>query len=90
MLKTHCKLESESDDFPFHHNTNLLQSVFIHISIKIISVQCDNGDVRILTGETKGQLEVCASKSWALVCYDEWSDVDSSVVCRQLGYASGE
>ena len=24
------------------------------------------------------------------MCYDGWTDVDSSVACRQLGYTSGE
>ena len=54
-----------------------------------IVVPCNDGDVR-LTEETMGPLDVCVNKRWATVCYNGWTDVDSSVVCRQLGYTSGE
>ena len=50
---------------------------------------CDDGDVR-LTEETMGPLMVCVNKRWVTVCYDGWTNVDSSVACRQLGYTSGE
>ena len=53
-------------------------------------MQCDDGDVRLLTGVMNGPLEVCVSKRWASVCFEGGSDVDAAVACRQLGYASGE
>ena len=53
-------------------------------------MQCDDGDVRVLTGEASGPIEVCFNKTWAKVCFDEWSDVDATVACRQLGYDSGK
>ena len=53
-------------------------------------VPCDDGDVRLLTEEILGPLKVCVNKRWVTVCYEGWTDVDSSVVCRQLGYTSGE
>ena len=56
----------------------------------IVIVQCDDGDVKILSGETTGQLEVCSYKRWATACVGGWSHADASVVCRQLGYSSGE
>ena len=53
-------------------------------------MQCDDGDVRILTGIPSGPLEVCVNKRWATLCSNGWSDVDASVACRQLGYDSGK
>ena len=39
-----------------------------------------------------GRLEVCVDGSWGTVCdmNNYWSEVDAHVVCRQLGYSSGE
>ena len=53
-------------------------------------MQCDDGDVRLLTGEIRGQLVVCVSKRWETIASRRWSDVEATVVCRQLGYDSGE
>ena len=53
-------------------------------------MQCNDGDIRLLTGETRGPLEVCVSKRWATLCPNGWSDVDAAVACRQLGYDSGK
>ena len=53
-------------------------------------MQCDDGDIRLWTGEIRGPLEVCVSKRWATVHRKEWSDVDATVACRQLGYDSGK
>ena len=53
-------------------------------------MQCDDGDIRLLTGEITGPLDVCVSKRWATVCSDGWSSIDATVACRQLGYAGGK
>ena len=53
-------------------------------------MQCDDGDIRLLTGEIQGPVEVCVSKRWATVCPFGWSDVEASVVCRQIGFRSGK
>ena len=53
-------------------------------------VPCDDGDVRLIPDETMGPLKVCVKRRWITVCYSGWSDIEASVVCRQLGYSSGE
>ena len=53
-------------------------------------MQCDDGDIRLLTGEIRGPLEVCVSKRWATVYSNRWYDADATVACRQLGYDSGK
>ena len=53
-------------------------------------MQCDDGDIQLLMGETSGQLDVCVSKRWTTVCPDGWTDVAAAVACRQLGYDSGK
>ena len=50
---------------------------------------CTDRDVRLQGGELSseiGQVEICMNGWWGLVCDDEWDDIDTSVVCRQLGY----
>ena len=50
---------------------------------------CSDRDVRLQGGDLSdeiGQVEVCVSGQWNLVCDDNWDDIDASVVCRQLGY----
>lgn len=61
--------------------------------LKIVNVYvtgyCRKGEVR-LTGspyDTVGKVEVCINgTSWGTICSDQWSDNDTSVVCKHLGY----
>ena len=53
---------------------------------------CDDGDVRVLMGETKGQVEMCTNRRWATLShnYNRWTDKEAIVACRQLGYSGGK
>ena len=49
---------------------------------------CNDGSVRLVDGpaRTEGRLEVCYSEVWGRVCDSSWSNLEASVVCKQLGY----
>ncbi|XP_048116111.1 neurotrypsin [Alosa alosa] len=51
-----------------------------------------DGSVRLVggVGGFEGRLEVHYGGKWGTVCDDGWTDTNSQVVCRQLGYRSGE
>ena len=50
---------------------------------------CIDGAIRLIGGSvaTEGRVEVCQNDAWGTVCDDAWTDVDASIVCRQLGYS---
>ncbi|XP_056136474.1 neurotrypsin [Lampris incognitus] len=51
-----------------------------------------DGTVRLAggVGSYEGRLEVFYHDQWGTVCDDSWTDSNTQVVCRQLGYRSGE
>lgn len=40
-------------------------------------------------GLIRGRVEVCinATQSWGVVCDDNWTNLDASVACRQMGFS---
>ena len=53
-----------------------------------VTADCVDGEVRLSEGETQweGRLEVCFSRRWGTVGSEGWSQVNTRVVCNDLGY----
>ena len=52
---------------------------------------CTLGDVRLVGGNASiGEVQVCYGNVWGSVCYAGWDNRDAGVVCKQLGFTSGE
>ena len=52
---------------------------------------CRTGQVQLVAGNipNEGRVEVCIFNNvWSTVCDDSWSNIDATVVCRQLGYSA--
>ncbi len=49
---------------------------------------CQNGDVRLVNGSNdfEGRVELCFNETWGTICDDFWTEFETDVVCRQLGY----
>ena len=40
------------------------------------------------TSEDNGRVEICVDGVWSSICYDQWTDIEASVVCFELGFSS--
>ncbi|EFJ51925.1 hypothetical protein VOLCADRAFT_56289 [Volvox carteri f. nagariensis] len=50
----------------------------------------EDGGLRLANGtDTAGRLEVLHNGGWGTVCLDNFTDLEASVACRQLGFAAG-
>ena len=51
---------------------------------------CSDGDLKLVGGisETEGRLEVCFGQRWGTIHGDGWTQADTQVACRQLGYST--
>ena len=56
-----------------------------------ISLGCTTGVVRLVGSNYtyQGRVEICVNNTWGTVCDDDFGSSDARVVCRQLGYSSG-
>ena len=47
-----------------------------------------DGELALVEGETEweGRLEICFGRRWGTVGIDGWTEVNSQVVCNDLGY----
>ena len=55
------------------------------------SLGCTTGVVRLVGSSYayRGRVEICVNNVWGTVCDDYFGISDARVVCRQLGYSSG-
>ena len=52
---------------------------------------CTTGVVRLAGSSNayEGRVEICVNSTWGTVCDDKFGSSEARVVCRQLGYSSG-
>lgn len=53
---------------------------------------CKHGDVRLdPSSQTydglSGVVELCVDGAWSAICSEDWSTLEASVACMQLGYS---
>ena len=53
-----------------------------------VDTSCADGAIRLVGGinELEGRVEMCYNKFWGSVCHSSWNEIDSNVVCKQLGH----
>ena len=51
-------------------------------------IKCTTGDLRLVGGtkDYEGRLEVCINNVWGTVCIIGWSNQETRIACKQLGY----
>ena len=55
-------------------------------------LDCNDGDIRLSgsVANTEGTVQYCYYSTWGLISDNSWNDPAAQVVCKQLGYQSGE
>ena len=50
---------------------------------------CFDGDLQLVGGatESEGRVEICTGRRWATLCGKLWTENNTVVVCRHLGYS---
>ena len=58
----------------------------------VVMIRGELDDLRLVDGSVphEGRLEIYHDGQWGTVCDDYWTDVESTVACRQLGYPGAE
>ena len=56
-----------------------------------ITLGCTTGVVRLVGGSyrNQGRVEICIYNTWGTICDNLFDNSDARIVCRQLGYSSG-
>ena len=52
---------------------------------------CTTGVVKMLGSKetNRGLVKICVNNTWGIVCDHDFDSREARVVCRQLGYSSG-
>ena len=68
----------------------MLGAAYFLLTDNIQRSNCTDGAVRLINGSGphEGRLEVCVNEAWGTVCSNGWDQIDTNVVCNQLGYLS--
>ena len=69
---------------------NFRNALQTYNEIMVYTDECLNGDTRLVGGETEaeGRVEICdGSGRWYTVCGRYWTDNNTAVVCRHLGFS---
>ena len=71
-----------------HTHTRAHARTHTHTHTHTHTADCVDGEVRLSEGETEweGRLEVCFSRRWGTVGSEGWSQVNTEIVCNDLGY----
>ena len=71
----------------FHRHSFIYCSHNFHGTI-IFTADCVDGEVRLMEGKTEleGRLDVCFGQRWGTISSDGWAEINSRIVCSDLGY----
>ena len=64
--------------------THIYLSFYVFFSIYLASVP--DGQIGIAGNKTHGRVSVIRDRQYRPVCASTWSQAESDVVCRELGY----
>ena len=64
---------------------------FFSMYVCVFPLGCTTGVIRLVGSNytNQGGVEICVNNTWGTVCDDDFDSSDARVVCRQLGYSSG-
>ena len=74
----------------FGDESEVQSKILLCIHVYILSATCSDGDLKLVGGdsEREGRLEVCFDQRWGTINADGWTETDTQVACRQLGYST--
>ena len=67
-------------------------TLYVHgKTLTLSSLGCTTGVIRLVGSNftDQGRVEICVNNTWGTICDNYFDSSDARVVCRQLGYSSG-